>query len=233
MTKEEAISKAKELNGKDLAIFIDYLLRENNQEIINDKDVLMAIAERLNNFGYQYHMIGKKFKEIGLNMNDELSKREHEKTFEYLEANPELIDTLEIVANWWISVIKEPYYANYDNKQISLDMAVYFQLDSREQKIRKDNNKAITPEKEEKFKKTLIYEVANTIRKNGFCELKADNYAFDILARALEEAKLRVAFPKKANMQITINQIKLVSSRGTWDIVYESSDNENKSSRKK
>ena len=229
---QETIEKIHSLTGKEFAVYIDSLLSKNNPEIMKNKDVLMAIAEKLNGFGYQYHMIKNKFSDLGLNMTDELTKQDREKTMAFLEENSELLNTLEVASKWWIGAIKEPYFANYDNKQISLDMAMYFQLDYSEKKVRSDNNKHLTPDKEEKFKQALIYEMASEIRKNGFCELKADNYAFDILAKALQEANLRVAFPKKINMQVTTDQIKLVSSRGVWDVVYEASNKEDNSSKK-
>lgn len=218
---QEIINKIKELNGKELGHYIDKLLDENDDKVLKNKEVLLAMAERVNGFGYHHRAVKEKFSSIGLSMQEELRMLDREKTKEFIEDNPELLELLDIVTKWWVEVIKKPYFANYDNRQIPLEMRDYFQLDSTEKKVVAGNNKKLTPEKEKKFVEVLTFEVADAIRRDGQCNLKADTYGFDILAKALEEADLRVSFPKKLNMKVTKDSIELASSRGLWDVVYE------------
>ena len=223
---EEVIKKVKELNGKELGHYIDKLLNEKDDKIMKNKEVLLTIAERINGFGYHHRAVRDKFKDMGLNMNAELEKLDNERTVKYIEDNPELLKMLEVAAEWWVNVIKKPFFANYDNKQISLEMKDYFQLDANEKKIAESNKKKLTPEKEKLFKDTLILVTADEIRKEGYCDLRADTYGFDTLAKALDKADLRVFFPKKLNMKVTTDYIELVSSRRFHDIVYEIPKNE-------
>lgn len=218
---EDVIKKVKELNGKELGHYIDQLLTEDDDKIMKNKEVLLTIAERVNGFGYHHRAVRDKFKDMGLSMQNELDKLDRERTIKFIEDNPDLLELLEVVSKWWINVIKKPYFANYDNKQISLDMRDYFQLDAGEKKLEESNNKKLTPEKEKMFKEALTFLVADEIRKEGYCNLKADTFGFDTLAKALDKADLRVTFPKKLNMKVTNNTIELVSSRGNHDVVYE------------
>ena len=229
---QEIIDKIKELKGKELGHYIDKLLDENDDRILKNKEVLLAMAERVNGFGYHHRAVRDKFSSIGLSMQDELRMLEREKTKEFIENNPELLELLDIATKWWVEVIRKPYFANYDNKQISLEMRDYFQLDVTEKKVEASNSKKLTPEKEKKFVEALTFEVADAIRRDGYCNLRADTYGFDILAIALEEANLRVSFPKKLSMKITKDSIELASSRGAWDVVYELPKKEENNTKK-
>ena len=218
---QEVINKINELKGKELGLYIDSLLVEDNEKIMKNKEVLLAIAQRVNGFGYHQRMIREKFRDIGLNMQDELNKRDREKTIMFLEQNPELNEVINIATKWWVSAIKKPYFANYDNMKIPIEMGVYFQLDSQERKIEKENQLKLTPEKEKLFTEALTYEIADSIRKEGSCRLRVDTYGFDAIAKALEASNLRVHFPKRINMLVTSEEIKLANSMGNFDVVYE------------
>lgn len=225
---EEVIKRINELSGKELGSYIDQLLNENDDKIMKNKEVLLTISNRINGFGFHHRIIREKFHDIGLNMQAELDKLDYEKTVQYLEEHPELIETIDIAVNWWISVIKQPFFANYSNFQIPLEMAPYFQLDYSEKKIEKSNQKNITPEKEKVFRQVLVHEIADAIRKEGSCRLRADTFGFDRLGQALEKANLRVSFPKSINMLVKPTEIELANSSGHFDVVYEASNNSKK-----
>ena len=79
---QEIINKIKELKGKGLGRYIDKLLDENDDRILKNKEVLLAMAERVNGFGYHHRAVREKFSSIGLSMQDELRMLEREKTKE-------------------------------------------------------------------------------------------------------------------------------------------------------
>ncbi len=229
---QEVIDKVNKLKGKEFGQYLDYLIDQNDPKIMKNKKVLMAIAERVQGFGYHQRVIRNKFSDIGLNMSDELEKQDQAKTMVFLDENPELSETIDIVTRWWVEVIKKPYFSNYNLDQMPIEMGIWFQPTASEKKLEKHNNELLTEEKEKIFVEALSYEIANEIRKDGFCKLSADTFGFDVLGKALEKARLKVSFPKKINMIVTTNQIKLTNEHDRMEVIYDNSSNKEDSSNK-
>ncbi|MBQ6497922.1 MAG: hypothetical protein IJI58_04335 [Bacilli bacterium] len=230
---QEVINKINELRGKEFGQYIDYLINQNDPKIMKNKEVLIAIAQRVNDYGYHQRIIKSKFEDIGLSMRDELDKIDQAKTMVFLEEHPELSEIIDIATKWWIEVIKKPYFANYNSQQMPIEMGIWFQPTPSEKKIEDRNNQMLTKEKEKAFVESLSYEIADRVRKEGSCKLSADTFGFDVLGKALEEADLRVSFPKKITMIVTTNQIKLSNSNNNLDIVYTNDSSKENDSNKK
>lgn len=226
MEKEfkDVLDKVNELEGEELGSYISYL-ESNNDACLNNKEVLMAMAEKINVYGYPKVILKNKLADIGINMHDELEKVNKEKTTEFMESNIELLETLDIVTHWWIEAIKKPFFKYFDLNEVNMDEALYMDFPSNRKKVEERNAKEFTEKKAKKFTETLSFEIADTIRKEGQCKLWVHEHACWLINKSIDAADLRakLTLPRKVDMIITTNQIKMLDDKGQWKVVYDGS----------
>lgn len=226
MEKEfkDVIDKVNELEGEELGKYISFLESENN-ECLKNKEVLLTMAEKLGVYGYPRLIVKDRLNDMGLNMQNEIDRINKEKTIEFMEGNLELLETLDIVTRWWIEAIKKPFFRYFDLKEAKVDEAIFMDFPINRKKIEDKNKKAFTEKKAKKFTETLAFEIADSIRKEGQCELWVHDYACWLINKSIDAADLRakIFLPKKVDMIITTNQIKMLDDRGHWKIVYDGS----------
>ena len=221
---EQVIQKIQNLNRKELEKYLDQMVKDNN-DILNNKEALIEMAKRFSKHGYYYKTVRDYLTKLGVNVSDELDKINREETLEFMNNNQELMDTLDIVTNWWIDAIRKPFFKNFDLKSASIDEEIFLKFPYNKAKVEEKNNRNLTEEKIEIFKKTLAFEVADKIRKEGKCRLWVDNVACWEINKCIDQADLRlkIELPKKVEMIITTNTISMIDDIGQKKVVFDNS----------
>lgn len=228
---QEVLDKVNELNGKELMVYIDKLFKENNP-CINNKDVLLAMAEKVDSYGRIHFAIKDRLSDLGINVHKELEKINEERTRMFMESNPEMMQTIDIVKRWWIEAIKKPFFKNFSTDSVPIREEMFIKFPHNKEKIEERNALEFTEERQKAFTEALAFEIADKIRKEGKCRLWIDEQACWEINKCIDKADMRVKvyLPTKVDMVITPNQIVMNGNK----VVYttESNDKDSNSQKK-
>ena len=166
---------------------------------------LVDLASKTEKYTNEYYDLKGKFESLGLNMVEEVEKRNTKLTEEFIKNNPDVVELIDTATKYLLDAIENPY--SNSNKAFLGVKAEYQRAKNEE-----FNRKKLTEETKEKFEKSITYIIADEIRKNGVCVLKADEFTFEPLTEAIDAADLRGVYFPKMHMEITEEGIKVKDS---------------------
>lgn len=224
---QEVLSKVNELEGKDLAVYIDKLFKENNKAL-NNRKVLLAMAEKVVGYNHTHYIVKDKLSDLGLNLHQELEKINEERTRMFMEENSELMGTINVVTGWWIEAIKKPFFKNFHTSSVPIREEMFIKFPHNKAKIEEKNRIEFTEEKQKVFTEALAFEIADKIRKEGKCHLWINEQSCWEINKCIDKANLRlkVYLPPKVDMMITTNQIMMRDGKDSWKVVYTNNEND-------